>query len=83
MLARRVIVLDFHFSSQRNVQIVSGDEEFKIVSMHVAGETVVVNKPMKTITYMVLYWCLLAAESCFISTSQNKVDNDVTGPEIK
>lgn len=53
MLAIRVNVLDFHFSSQRNVQLVSGDEEFKIVSMHVPGETVVVNKAMKTITFMV------------------------------
>ena len=52
MLAIRVIVLDCHFSAQHNVQLVSGDD-FKIVSMHVPGETVVVNKPMKIIAYMV------------------------------
>lgn len=53
MLAIKVILLGFHISSQRNVLLVSGDEEFKIVSTHVPGETDVVNKPMKTITFMV------------------------------
>jgi hypothetical protein len=52
MLAIRAILLDFHFSSQRHFQLVSGDEEFKIVSVHVPGEKVVVNKPMTTVTFV-------------------------------
>jgi len=53
MLAIKLILLSFRISSQHNVQLVSSDEEFKIVSIHVPGETVVVNKPMKTITFIV------------------------------
>jgi hypothetical protein len=51
------IALDFHFSSELNFQLVSRDEEFKIVSMHVSGETVI-NKPMQIITYAAFMVCI-------------------------
>jgi hypothetical protein len=87
VLAIIAIALGLHVTSERNFQRVLGDEEFKIISMQVPGETLGSNvKADQTVICAVFIACiglsLLAAELCFISTSQHKVDNDVTGPEI-